>query len=150
MATIQHRSNCIASLTNAAGDTVTDHEAKAQRLHDAFKDRLGQSEPYSIPPELLNLIRPHSGLDCLEQPFTHKEIDDVIEDLTSNKSPGPDGFNTDFIKKCWHVIKKDFYDLCDQFYRGELCLQSMNSGFITLISKKAGALGLMTIDQYLS
>lgn len=69
-------------------------------LHDAFKDRLGQSEPFDIPPHLLNLIKPHSGLAHLEEPFTHAEIDAIIKDLPSNKSPGPDGFNTDFIKRC--------------------------------------------------
>jgi hypothetical protein len=52
-----------------------------------------------------------------------------------NKSPGPDGFNTNFIKKCWHVIAPDFYDLCDKFYHGEVCLRSINGSFIVLIPK---------------
>jgi hypothetical protein len=32
------------------------------------------------------------------------------------KSPRPDGFNTDFIKKCWDMIFPDFYELCQGFY----------------------------------
>lgn len=116
-----------------------------QLLLTAFKDRLGQTENIDIPPDLLNLIQPHTGLDFLEEPFSQQEVDDVIKDLPSNKSSGPDGFNTDFIKKCWPIIKKDFYDLCEQFHKGELCLQSINSSFISLIPKKQGA---STVNDY--
>jgi hypothetical protein len=34
----------------------------------------------------------------LEVPFIDKEIDDIIKDLTNDKSPGPDGFNNEFFK----------------------------------------------------
>lgn len=88
---------------------------------------------------MLNLLTAHPDLSFLEAPFTKEEIDAVIKELPSNKSSGPDGFNTDFIKKCWPIIKSDFYDLCEQFHKGELCLQSINSSFITLIPKKNGA-----------
>lgn len=52
------------------------------------------------------------------------------------KSPGPDGFNSDFIKKCWPTIYEDFYDLCNAFYDHKICLQSINRSFITLIPKE--------------
>jgi hypothetical protein len=39
-------------------------------------------------------------------------------------------------KKCWQVISQDFYDLCDQFYHGDVCLRSINGSFIVLIPKK--------------
>jgi retron-type reverse transcriptase len=64
------------------------------------------------------------------------EIDSIIKSLPSDKSPGPDGFNTNFIKKCWHIIAQDFYDLCEKFYHGEVCLRSINGSFIVLIPKK--------------
>jgi len=40
-----------------------------------------------------------------------------------------------FLKSCWHIFKEDFYKLCKDFYDGALDLQSLNSGYITLISK---------------
>ena len=55
--------------------------------------------------------------------------------MKNNKAPGPDGFNGCFLKSCWHIIKHDFYTLCADFYDGKLDLQSLNSGFITLIPK---------------
>ena len=55
--------------------------------------------------------------------------------MPTDKSPGPDGFNTDFIKKAWPIIKEDFYALCSAFNNGDICLQSINGSYITLIPK---------------
>lgn len=139
MATMQHKNNSIASLIGQDGTEVTSHGAKASLLHEAFKERLGTIEHHNIPPDLLNLLTPHNNLSFLEEAFSTEEIDVVIKDMPSNKSPGPDGFNTYFIKKCWPIIKQDFYDLCHQFHKGDLCLQSINNSYITLIPKKPGA-----------
>ena len=87
---------------------------------------------------LSSLLQASSQLGCLEEPFTHEEIDLVIQNLSSDKSPGPDGFNTDFIKKCWPIVKNDFYNLCHAFYSGDICLQSINGSYIALIPKCDG------------
>lgn len=145
MATIQHRNNSITTLINQDGVEVSDHDGKSKLLHEAFKERLGQSENFDVPDHLLHLLPTHHDLSFLEVSFTKEEIDVVIKDLPTNKAPGPDGFNTDFIKKCWHIIQQDFYDLCEQFQQGDLCLQSINNSFITLIPKEAGA---NTVNDY--
>lgn len=88
---------------------------------------------------LSTLLSDPVDLSELEEPFTHEEIDQVISNLPSDKSPGPDGFNTDFVKKCWPVIREDFYALREAFYLGEVCLQSINGSYITLIPKVGGA-----------
>jgi hypothetical protein len=33
-----------------------------------------------------------------------------------DKAPGPDGFNGLFMKKCWDIIKVDFYKVCQDFF----------------------------------
>jgi hypothetical protein len=48
-------------------------------------------------------------------PFSRKEIDDVIKAMPSDRAPGPDGFNGLFLKKCWPIIKHDFYRLVEEF-----------------------------------
>jgi hypothetical protein len=49
---------------------------------------------------LNDLLIPVPNLDQLAHPFTNEEIDSIVENLPSGKSLGPDGFNTDFMKKC--------------------------------------------------
>jgi hypothetical protein len=62
----------------------------------------------------------------------------VVQQLPTDKSPGPDGFTNEFIKKCWHIIAQDFYDLTEEFHQGSLFLQSLNDSYITLIPKNDG------------
>jgi hypothetical protein len=83
--------------------------------------------------DLNSLLVPIENLEDLILPFSNDEIDGVVNNLKSDKSPGPDGFNTDFMKKCWPIIKQDFYDLCLGFYNHDICLQSINGSYITLI-----------------
>jgi hypothetical protein len=134
-ATIRHRNNSIATVTDDNGITLLEHELKSGLLWDAFKCRLGSSDFSGIGFDLTELLTSDVRLHELESPFTKLEIDSIIKLLPSDKSLGPDGFNTNFIKKCWHIIAPDFYDLCDKFHHGEVCLRSINGSFIVLIPK---------------
>ena len=40
-----------------------------------------------------------------------------------------------FLKSCWHIIKEDFYTLCQDFYNGVISLEAINSSFVTLVPK---------------
>jgi hypothetical protein len=80
-------------------------------LFNAFKNRLGTSQQTSMVFNLPSLIQPIDNLSELEHPFSCHEIDRIIKCLPSNKSLGPDRFNTDFVKKCWSVIAPHFYEL---------------------------------------
>ncbi|KAM0874852.1 hypothetical protein ACQ4PT_037185 [Festuca glaucescens] len=145
MASNQKRKNHIATITTADGSSVTEHSAKAGILLQSYKERLGQVEDVSGTAHISALLTSHPQLAFLEEPFTSKEIDDVVADFPHNKSPGLDGFNAEFLQKCWPIIKKDFYDLCNQFHQGTLCLESINSCFITLVPKKDDA---VTVHDY--
>jgi hypothetical protein len=54
--------------------------------------------------DLSSLLRADNNLGDLERPFSKEEIDKIFSALPNNKSPGPDGFNGKFMKKCWHII----------------------------------------------
>jgi hypothetical protein len=58
--------------------------------------------------DLQSLIQPVDNLESLVEPFSHEEVDNVIQNLKTGKSLGFDGFDTDFMKKCWELIKRDF------------------------------------------
>ena len=40
----------------------------------------------------------HKEIENLNRPITNTEIENIIRNLPSNKSPGPDGFTAEFYK----------------------------------------------------
>lgn len=106
----------------------------------AFKERLGVSSFQGMNFNLPTLIHADPDLSSLVTPFSNEEVDSVIRHLPSDKAPGPDGFNTDFLKKCWSIICQDFYNLCSAFHNDSICLQSLNGSNITLIPKHDNAI----------
>lgn len=136
-AIIRHRRNTISALTDDQGLVWIAHEQKACLAWKSFKARLGTSEAGNMLFNLNELLIFHDDLDDLELNFSKEETDKVIKELPTNKSPGPDGFNNEFIKKCWPFIANDFYDLCQAFCNGNLCTRSINT-YITLLPKIEG------------
>ena len=85
--------------------------------------------------DLPALINVNVDLNSLVAPFSREEIDLLIKQIPTDKAPGPDGFNGLFMKKCWQIIKEDFYKLCDTFFELDVNLESINNSFITLVAK---------------
>lgn len=82
----------------------------------------------------------------MEDEFSLLEIQNIVKHLPSDKSTGPDGFNTDFFKKCWNIMSSDILDLWKAFYSGSLCTRSINGSYITLIAKKDNPI---TVNDYM-
>lgn len=82
------------------GLVVSDHKGKEKILWDDFRIRLGTSDfdGFQLNPGFF--FQGAADLSHLEEPFTHEEIDLIIKGLPNDKSPGPDGFNNEFLKKC--------------------------------------------------
>jgi hypothetical protein len=70
-------------------------------------------------------------------PFEKSEMDAVIKAMPSDRAPGPDGFNSLFLKRCWPIVQKNFYRLANDFWEGSLNLENINGSYITLVPKKA-------------
>jgi len=134
-ATMKFRRQLISQLVTTDGISVTSHKDKESLLWDEYKQRMGISNFVGFTINPSELIQPNNDLSHLEAPFAREEIDNIIKLLPNNKSPDPDGFNNEFIKTSWNLIKQDFYSLCDNFYEENCCLQSINASFITLIPK---------------
>ena len=83
--------------------------------------------------------------DILVAPFSEKEVFEAISQMKNNKALGPDGFPTEFYKKCWHIIKGDLLPLFNDLFSGQLHLFQMNFGMITLLPKKTDA---VQIEQF--
>jgi len=85
--------------------------------------------------DLPALINVNVDLNSLVAPFSREEIDLLIKQIPTDKAPGPDGFNGLFMKKCWQIIKEDFYKLFDAFFELDVNLESISNSFITLVAK---------------
>lgn len=139
-ATIRHRMNKIACLSDPSGEMVYDHNTKAALIWNDFKERLASTCFQEMNFDLEALLSSGNEIDLssLELPFSHNEIDSVIKQLPCDKSPGTDGFSNEFMKKCWPIIKNYFYNICNVFHSGDVCLQSINGSYITLVPKVEG------------
>jgi hypothetical protein len=135
MATERHRRNNISSLTTDHGSVITEHYDKNTIIYQPYKDRLGTTFQFPMLFHLASLIQPAATLEELSVSFTTHEINEVIRTMTVEKALGPDGFNGQFLKNCWHIIKEDIYKLCFDFYDVNLNLESINMAHITLVPK---------------
>jgi hypothetical protein len=133
--TIKHNKSFIMTLKNNDGLEVIKHEDKATILWEAFRDILGSSDFTHMHFNLEDLIQTADSLDELVQPILKEEIDNIVKNLLSGKSPGPDDFNIYYGKKCWDIIVNDFYEMCNAFYNENICLQSINGSYIILLPK---------------
>jgi hypothetical protein len=90
---------------------ITSHEAKEIFLWESYKQRLGTSKFTHIYFDIEELLVRVESLEVLEKPFTKEEINAIIKELPTDKSPGPDGFNSDFLKKCYPIVCQDYYKI---------------------------------------
>jgi hypothetical protein len=100
------------------------------------KNRMGCSQGISMQFDLERILQKGEDLDELTKPFEKKEMDEVIKEMPVDRAPGPDGFNGLFLKKCWHIVKEDFYKLAADFHNESLQLRNINGSYITLVPKK--------------
>lgn len=135
MATIPYRKDTISQLQNDSGQMIMDHEGNAALLWTAYKNRMAVTNYPQMLFDLQDLIQMDIDLSDLVVPFTKEEIDRIVKITPPDKAPGPDGFNGMFFKKCWPLIKGDFYKLCEDFYNGTVSLESINNSYITLVPK---------------
>lgn len=107
-ATLRHRRNLISQIVMPNGSVLSTHKDKELAIGEDFKIRLGISEFEGFQVDPLFFFNRIDNLHILEEPFSSAEIDEVIKNLPNNKSPGLDGFNNEFYKKYWPIIKSDF------------------------------------------
>uniref|UniRef100_A0A453SZ42 Reverse transcriptase domain-containing protein n=1 Tax=Aegilops tauschii subsp. strangulata TaxID=200361 RepID=A0A453SZ42_AEGTS len=102
----------------------------------------GRKTPRDCSLDLSELITP-TNLDDLDAPFDAEEIWNAVKRLPAQKAPGPDGYNAEFLRACWPIVRQDFVDVFQRLYemrdRG-FC--SLNQALLTLFPKRADARGL--------
>jgi len=77
--------------------------------------------------------------------FTYEEIKEAVWQCECSKSPGPDGFNFNFIKENWVVLKEEVVEAVKSFQELGCIPKGCNASFIALVPKVKDPLSL---DQY--
>ncbi|CAK8576402.1 unnamed protein product [Lathyrus sativus] len=105
-------------------------------VHSFFKGKYTE-------PEVVRPILEYGGFNklsiseakSLEVPFTDSEIKEAVWDCDGSKSPGPDGYNFVFIKRCWFLLKYDIFKVLTDFNSHSFLPKVVSSSFNTLTPK---------------
>ncbi|MCH80924.1 LINE-1 reverse transcriptase like [Trifolium medium] len=90
-----------------------------------------------IKKEVKDHFSKHFSEEWSNRPFLQEEeVKDVIWSCDGNKSPGPDGFNLNFFKACWSIVKDDVMAFLREFHVNSILPKAVTASFLTLIPKK--------------
>ncbi|GKV31185.1 hypothetical protein SLEP1_g39903 [Rubroshorea leprosula] len=73
--------------------------------------------------------------DHLVGAFSEEEIDVAVRECDSSKAPGPNGFNFDFVKNVWELIRVDVIRFLHEFHKNGKLVRGLNTSFIVLVPK---------------
>jgi len=74
--------------------------------------------------------------DMLTREVTAEEIQKVLFAIPCNKSPGPDGYTSEFFKATWSITGKDFIAAIQSFFVKGFLPKGLNATILALIPKK--------------
>jgi hypothetical protein len=83
----------------------------------------------------LALLLSEEDRQSLIRPFSLEEIKETIDELKHDKAARPNGFPAEFYQKFWDYIKDDLKEMLDKFHSGQLDIEILNHGVISLIPK---------------
>ena len=75
----------------------------------------------------------------LNRPVTEKEVCEVLKEMKNGKAPDLDGFNVEFFKSCWSIVKEDIIRVVEDSRLNRTILKALNTSFIALIPKQDNA-----------
>ncbi|XP_016192809.1 uncharacterized protein LOC107633722 [Arachis ipaensis] len=76
---------------------------------------------------------------ALEMLPTPEEVREAVWDCESSKAPGSDGYNMNFIKKCWGDIGSEFTTAILDFFQSSRLPTDANVTWVALAPKFTGA-----------
>jgi len=98
-------------LEDAQGNPIREHNFIVEELNTYYKDLLTKTNEnredaiQKITRHIPSLVTQEKN-EALMRPITQEEVDHVVKEIPSGKSPGPNGFTTDFFHHCWDLIRE--------------------------------------------
>ena len=130
----RRRKNFIRQLHTNNGIMHT-HEEKANCILQHFSSRLGIQESREVTLDWEQIQLSRHDLQHLEA-----ELLSVVQNIASDKAPGPDGFIGAFYKASWETIKLDLLAAANFFFNcHDQHFNLLNNAHIVLLPKKEDA-----------
>eukprot|EP00253_Pinus_taeda_P021907 PITA_21907 len=115
---------------------------QATKYHQEWEELCKQEEIFCRENSIRNFTRCIPRLVSsednfnLNKPVTKDEVSKVLKEMQNSKVLGPDGFNVDFFKACWSIVKQDILNVVEDSRMNKTILKAINTSFITLIPKQ--------------
>ena len=135
-ASARKRKNSLARLRNSQGQWSSNQDEIDGMIVDFFS-LLYETEGCSSE-DVLACIESSISEDhntMLLAPFSAREVKDALFEMHLDKSPGPDGMNSTFYKKFWHIVGKDVVHAALEFITNCTLPVGVNDTSIVLIPK---------------
>ncbi|KAL0304188.1 UNVERIFIED_CONTAM: putative ribonuclease H protein [Sesamum radiatum] len=102
------------------GQLLTNEQLIKESGVDYFRSLLTTESTRTAPSLLLNIPRVISVSEgeALYENTNTEEVRRVIFGLSSDSTPGPDGFGAMFFQKCWEIIHEDVVETVQDFLNG--------------------------------
>ncbi|XP_013589064.1 PREDICTED: uncharacterized protein LOC106297349 [Brassica oleracea var. oleracea] len=138
--------NSIREIRFHDGSIVTNQsevKAEAERFFSEFLNQSPDNYEGTSTEELQEMMDFRCSVeDCrmLEKEVTEEEICRVLFDMPSNKSPGPDGYPSEFFKITWPILGQDFTVAVQSVFRYGFLPKGVNSTILALVSTKTDSM----------
>ena len=106
-----------------------------KELYSNKKDNLEEMDKFLERHNLLRLNQ--EEIENMNRPITSTEIETVIKNLPTNRSPGPDGFTGEFYQTFREELTPILLKIFQNIAEGETLPNSFYEATITLIPKPA-------------
>ena len=140
-----YNSTCIKKLVDANDKEITDLSEIIEEQKSFYETLYTSKYKNSIPTEINNdfflksqdipKLKEHDKLLC-EETLTLPECTSALKQLANNKSPGIDGFSTNFYKFFWIDIKILLYESYVYSFQNNLLTNEQRIGILNLLPKK--------------
>ncbi|KAI0513437.1 hypothetical protein KFK09_009458 [Dendrobium nobile] len=136
-----------SSSENALFGHSGDRNSKIQDIIDHFKvlvnhNNYASADVSNFP---IGSSFPIHLTEALIKPVTFEEEKNVVFAGHSDSAPGPDGFNFDFYKKCWHIIGNNVFRAVQSFFMKNYLPVGAKATTLVLIPKNKHA---CSIDDF--